>query len=462
MNDDLTLLQRYADLGDDEAFSTLVRRNLNLVWGAARRITADDDLARDVAQTVFTDLARKARRLPRGTMLAGWLHRAATHAASNLVRTHVRRAARESQAMQLIDQQTPDPEAVQLKESLLEALDEGLQSLGEVDRNALVLRFLGGRSLAEVGVALGTGEDAAQKRVSRALDRLREWFTRRQGKVATTALLSTVLNEAGSQAAPAGLAGAVTSAALAGAAGGTAGALAWFKVKWVLPLAAVTMALPLLWFPDAWTGWWSDRKTAEPLPVTRATVPPAEVASARSGESASPGPPAGLQIPLRPRAAAPAAPRTPSLVATRPPAPADPAAQEFERASALTLELENQLVMQVQHYLLQHDQMVPPNLEALVAATSPNVEAAKLAQALIHFEFVSPPEGTTKASDGLHLFRERKPRRRDDGEWVRNYVTGAGGSRVATLQDTNFEAWERRWLPGAPRESENSPAAQPR
>jgi DNA-directed RNA polymerase specialized sigma24 family protein len=53
---DHELLRRYAEHGAEEAFAELVKRHLNLVWAAAWRVSGDRELARDVAQTVFTDL----------------------------------------------------------------------------------------------------------------------------------------------------------------------------------------------------------------------------------------------------------------------------------------------------------------------------------------------------------------------------------------------------------------------
>jgi len=101
MNDAANLIRRYGRDGDEAAFAELMTRHLPLVWGTARRITGDGELARDVAQSVFVDLARKARTLPEGTAVAGWLHRAACHAAGNLVRSNVRRVRRERLAMSL-------------------------------------------------------------------------------------------------------------------------------------------------------------------------------------------------------------------------------------------------------------------------------------------------------------------------------------------------------------------------
>jgi len=59
--DDDALLCRYAQEGDEDAFTELVRRHLNFVYAAAlRQVGGDAQFAQDVTQIVFTDLARKA------------------------------------------------------------------------------------------------------------------------------------------------------------------------------------------------------------------------------------------------------------------------------------------------------------------------------------------------------------------------------------------------------------------
>ncbi len=65
MSDDIELLRRYAEEGAEEAFRELVARHVDLVYAAARRTLGDLHLAQDVAQTVFSDLARKAPEIPR-------------------------------------------------------------------------------------------------------------------------------------------------------------------------------------------------------------------------------------------------------------------------------------------------------------------------------------------------------------------------------------------------------------
>jgi hypothetical protein len=71
--------------------------------------------------------------------------------------------------------------------------------------------------LREVGEALGTSEDAAQKRVQRAVERLREFFFSRKVNIGAGALITLVCANA-IQAAPAGLAAFVASSAVAASA----------------------------------------------------------------------------------------------------------------------------------------------------------------------------------------------------------------------------------------------------
>jgi hypothetical protein len=127
-------------------------------------------------------------------------------------------------------------------------LDEGMARLGQADRDALVLRYFEGHSLAEVGSALGVGEEAARKRVHRAVDKLRSFFARR-GVVASAVILTGAVSANSVHGAPAGLAEVVTAGALAKGAGATASTLAlvkgalklmaWCKAKAVLVSAAV-------------------------------------------------------------------------------------------------------------------------------------------------------------------------------------------------------------------------------
>src|SRR5437016_9111130 len=207
MTDDGQLLQQYAGERSESAFGELVTRHIDLVYSVALRVAGGDrPLAEDVTQVVFMDLARKARGLPRDVLLAGWLYRHACYTAAKAVRTERRRKTREQTAlaMRALDDNTEPP-----WERIALHLDEGLNQLSASDRDAIVLRFLKRQDLRAVGAALGISEDAAQKRVSRALEKLRSILDRRGVALTATALASVLAAEAVT-AAPAGLAVSAT------------------------------------------------------------------------------------------------------------------------------------------------------------------------------------------------------------------------------------------------------------
>lgn len=225
MIDDAQLLRRYAEDRTEEAFAELVRRHLNLVYSAALRQTnGDAHLARDVAQLVFTDLARKAAALAEHRVLAGWLFTSTRFAAAKLVRGERRRQAREAEA-QTMNEILHEPAENHDWERVRPVLDAALSELSEADREAVLLRYFEGREFAEVGARLRLTENAARMRVERALDKLHGLLARR-GVTSTTAALGAALAGQAVVAAPAGLAAAVTGAALAGVGATIAGTAA--------------------------------------------------------------------------------------------------------------------------------------------------------------------------------------------------------------------------------------------
>src|SRR5260221_12300909 len=155
---DTELLRDYAVNNSEAAFGEIVRRYADFVYSAALRQTGSPEAARDIAQMVFTDLARKAGSLPANTLLIGWLCHASRLAGLEQLRRD-RRLHRERQAMEWHE---PSSEVANDWDHIRPVLDEALASLGEEERDALLLRFLKNESLASVGVSLGLSEDAAQ------------------------------------------------------------------------------------------------------------------------------------------------------------------------------------------------------------------------------------------------------------------------------------------------------------
>ena len=96
--------------------------------------------------------------------------------------------------------ETSDTQTVWTK--LEPVLDEAMARLRDRDRDALVLRFFENRSLREIADRLGLEDRAAQKRVKRALERLRAIFVRR-GITFSAALIASAVAAHSVSAAPA-------------------------------------------------------------------------------------------------------------------------------------------------------------------------------------------------------------------------------------------------------------------
>ncbi len=202
---DAQLLREYARDGIEAAFAVLVRRYTDLVHSVAMRQTGSQDVAADVSQTVFISLVRAAPRLStslaQDASIAGWLCRAARNQCLKRQRDDFRRVSREIQAM---DPMISSPEPAADWGQLRPILDEVMSELNEADHDTVVMRFFNNQDLRTIGLALGISEDSAQKRVARALDKLRV-LLRRRGLGTTGAALSSVLSANAVQAAPAGL-----------------------------------------------------------------------------------------------------------------------------------------------------------------------------------------------------------------------------------------------------------------
>jgi RNA polymerase sigma factor (sigma-70 family) len=195
----------------EDAFTELVNRHLNLVYSAALRQVRSPQLAEEVAQAVFTQLAGQAARLRPDTILTAWLYQVTRCMAIDVVRREARRQAREQIAFQMSATDHDPGEWPQIEP----LLDEAMQSLEETDRTAVLLRYFENKSLREVGAALGASEDAAQKRVSRATERLREFLSKRKVAVGASGL-TVLLSAKAVQAAPAGLSAAIAGSAALG------------------------------------------------------------------------------------------------------------------------------------------------------------------------------------------------------------------------------------------------------
>ena len=245
---DMQLLRQYADGNSDDAFATLVSRHVNLVYSAAFRKTGNPHAAEKITQAVFIILAQKAGRISDKTILHGWLYQTARLTAASFLKREIRRARREQEASMPTELHSTAPD--ETWQQLAPLLEDAMGQLGETDRAAVVLRFFGGKSFAEVATASGVTENAAKKRVNRALEKLHRYFSKR-GVRSTTDIIARAISAHSVQAAPAALVKSVTAVAIAkgaAASGSTLtlikGALklmAWSQAKTAIVAGAVVL-----------------------------------------------------------------------------------------------------------------------------------------------------------------------------------------------------------------------------
>lgn len=246
--DDIALLREFAEQNSEGAFAALVDRHLNKVYSIALRLTRNPHQAEEIAQAVFVILARKAPGLSRRVILLGWLHETTRLTAITFLRTEIRRAHREREACM---QHSLNENDSAVWSQIAPLLDEAMSRLGRKDRSAIALRFFDNKSMKDIGAALGANEEAAKKRVRRAVEKLREFFCKR-GIATTSEALTASISANSVQAAPVRLASSVTilamtkgpiaAASTAALVKGTLNFMTWLKTKTTVCICAITLA----------------------------------------------------------------------------------------------------------------------------------------------------------------------------------------------------------------------------
>ncbi len=300
--DDHVLLREYVASHSERAFAQLVERHLPVVYASALRFGCGDaHTAQDIAQAVFIQLAGKAGTIRDGHALPGWLYRATQRAAAVVFRGEGRRRQRETTAMNLAEQNaTPDPDWAQISP----LVDAALDRLEPVDQEAVVLRFFHEKSYREIGTALGLNEEAARKRVERALEAVRGHFMR-VGVTTTAALLGPALTAHAAVLPPAAFATSLPALCLASATtagvGASGGTLFFMSTQTKIIVAALVVA-----FVAAIPLTLQQRKIRE-LTTQLEQKPAASASTAKVSTEVAKGIQAPAARPTPPEVAAPAA-----------------------------------------------------------------------------------------------------------------------------------------------------------
>lgn len=466
---DHELLRRYVDEGSPRAFGDLVQRHLGLVLGAARRQLTVPHLAEDVAQRVFTLLAAKASRLNKNVILSGWLYRVTCRLVAETNRSEYRRQRREFESMAMNPETSPDETWCQISH----LLDEAMGTLPQRDRDAVVLRYFENRSLREVGTALGASDDAAQKRIGRAMDRLRQFFDRHGHSVSVGALASAIGAGALETTTPAAAA-SIAGIALAGGAAKTASVLTLFTMthlKSILIGGASFITAAAL--------------TVQQLNINRLHREIRQLRSEQAEVAVAPAVPASTHVEthvdpeiLRLRGEVAAlqklkpmlvrmrdeitrleteltAAKHAAAVATREaePQPIDPAREIMKKRGIAKMIYVKQLVLGIHSYADKNGGQIPKTLtEALAELTSdqspgePNESPDPSDLSLDHYELVQQGNLRDNQNPSQTIaIRERSEfgMQHPDGSFHRCYGFLDGHSEIHRFETSDFASWEQ-------------------
>jgi RNA polymerase sigma factor (sigma-70 family) len=449
-------LEDYIETDSDVAFGKLVACYCDLVYSAAlRRVGQDGQLAQDVAQQVFTDLARKAKTLPRDVYLAGWLYHHACFIAAHAVRSERRRQARERQSLEMNAQNDSSDAAWR---ELAPVLEEAMSHLSAVDRHAVVLRFFERQPFHAVGRVLGLSEDGARKRVERALDKLRTFFGRR-GINVSAVLLAETLNTQAVTAAPAGMAAAMILTSLASAASAPTLNPLLIKLMAVtkFQIAAAGIALGLagvMVLQMHLSARLRDENRSLTAQLTPADAPRPADAAARASATIPAGDVGGLRELMRLRAEAArlndqlaAATREAKLAGlARQRGPADTLAAQIDLQQRQVAKLNDskQLALAFLMYANDNKGQFPTNFDQL-AAYLPDAFKQQTNVTTDQFAIVYQGSVSTVTNPGsMVIISEKEAVQNPDGSgnWQKTYVFADGHSELHGAADGNFGPWE--------------------
>ena len=138
-----------------------------------------------------------------------WLYAVTRRTAIDAIRKESRRQLREQVAVEMNDMNATSNDWTQIEP----LLDDAMAALDETDRSAILLHYFENKNLREIGEVLDTSDDAAQKRVSRAVERLREFFSKHNITIGASGL-AILISANAVQSAPIGLAATISAAAV--------------------------------------------------------------------------------------------------------------------------------------------------------------------------------------------------------------------------------------------------------
>jgi RNA polymerase sigma-70 factor (ECF subfamily) len=171
-----------AQAGDEASFRRLVERHSRGVFQLAFRLTGSESDADDVVQEAFLKAYRELQRFESRSSFSTWVHRITVNCAYDLLRQRPRHQAESLDGVQRdgtggrIEPEadgTSRPDRLAFGAEVQSCVRAALDLLTPTERTAFVLRHVEGRSLSEIGEALGLRTGATKHSIFRAVQKMR-------------------------------------------------------------------------------------------------------------------------------------------------------------------------------------------------------------------------------------------------------------------------------------------------
>jgi RNA polymerase sigma-70 factor, ECF subfamily len=174
------LLAARLTAGDDRALGEVFDHFAPAVLGVALRVLGDEAAAQDVVQDVFVELwSRPSRYDPAVGTLHAYLVVLARHRAVDLVRSELRRVARQERSHRLAPgEPSPSPCEEVMAAQAATAVRDALRLLPDSQRVIVELAYFGGLTCREAAKAAGIPEGTAKSRLRLALAKLETMLDR--------------------------------------------------------------------------------------------------------------------------------------------------------------------------------------------------------------------------------------------------------------------------------------------
>jgi RNA polymerase sigma factor (sigma-70 family) len=271
MADDRDLVRRSL-AGETGAFAQLVDKHQRLVFGVALSNARDAAVAEEVAQEAFVEAWRELRRLRDPRTVGSWIAGIARNLARSWSRTAARRRARTPAVTAELAAHVASPLDAALEQESRALVRRALDEIPAAYREALVLFYVHGRSVAEVAAGLGISEELAKQRLHRGRRALRDVLETRVEGALEQLRPSTTFTSVVMVAVSSAIATKATAATSASAAGKLLPVMAANKL--IFGAATLAVAGGALWYGLASRDAPTATVAAVPTPPPGAWAPP--------------------------------------------------------------------------------------------------------------------------------------------------------------------------------------------